>query len=217
MIRQALFGLIGLGLGIAAPALAQDANARAGQVDGQLVLEAQGHQFFVALPAWFAQNEDMTLDDQELIISGDKNSTRFEILPKGQNADSWTHMYGARIVLEPERDLAEYRSAAAYGYALTCHGETGQYFLADQDTDEQIAPLIFICGRFVPEAGRPGEGEIMVMAFRRTDKGIAVVYEEFRTRAFNGKDQAAWPISGPSMVERANQLLASAALEKLDN
>lgn len=201
-------------IAITAPAVAQDDAARVGQSDDQLVYEAEGHRLTATLPLWFEQ--EMTLADQEIIISGDDNSTRFEIVPAGQDADRWTYMYGARIVLEPERNLSEYRQAAAFGYALSCHGETGQVLLADADTEEDLAALIFICGQFVPEANRPGEGEIMTMAFRRTDAGIAVVYEEFRTPAFDGKDVTQWPVSPENVVTRARALLAGAELIELD-
>lgn len=203
-------------LASAGSTLAQDDSARVGQSGDQLVYEAEGHRLTATLPLWFAGGEDMTLADQEIIITGDDNSTRFEIVPGGQDAELWTYMYGARIVLEPERDLSEYRRAAAFGYALSCHGETGQVLLADEDTEDELSALIFICGQFVPEANRPGEGEIMTMAFRRTDAGIAVVYEEFRTPTFDGRDATQWPVSPENVVTRARALLAGAELIELD-
>lgn len=198
----------------AAPAAAQDENARVGELDGKLIYEAEGHRFISSLPLWF--EEDATLGDHKVIISGDDNSTRFEIVPDGEDAQRWTYMYGMRIVREPERNLSDYRQAAAYGYALSCEGETGQIFLTDADTETDTAPLIFVCGKFIPSANRDGEGEMMAMAFRRTDAGIAVVYEEYRTGTFDGKDQSTWPISGSSIVARARDLLASAELTELD-
>ncbi len=200
-----------------ATALAQDENARVGQSGDQLVYEAEGHRFTTALPAWIAVDEDLGLEDAEVIITGDDNSTRFEIVPKGENADTWTHMFGVRIVLEPERDLTVYRQAAAFGYAMSCDGSTGQFFLTDEDTPTEVSPLVFICGEFVPEANRPGEGQVMVLGFRRTDEGIAVVYEEFRTPEFDGKDQADWPVAGTALVERGRDIFAQSELTLIDS
>ena len=200
---------------LTAPALAQDENARVGESGGNLVYEAEGHRFTSVRPLWFA--EGATLEDYNVIISGDENSTRFEIVRAEDDAQTWTYMYGMRIVREPERDLADYRRAAAYGYALSCEGETGQIFLTDADTETEVAPLIFVCGRFIPSANRDGEGEMMAMAFRRTDEGIAVVYEEYRTGEFDGRDQTTWPINGTSIAARARQLLAGAELTLLDD
>lgn len=199
------------------PVLAQDANARVGQSGDQLVYEAEGHRFTTALPAWIAVDEDLGLEDAEVIITGDENSTRFEIVPAGENAETWTYMFGVRIVLEPERDLTEYRQAAAFGYAMSCDGATGQFFLTDADTETEVSPLVFVCGEFVPAANRPGEGQVMVLGFRRTDEGIAVVYEEFRTPEFDGRDQSAWPVSGTALVERGRNILAQSELTLIDS
>lgn len=218
MLNLARIVIVSAGLALPSlPALAQDAAARVGQSGDKLVYEAEGHRFTTALPAWIAVDEDLGLEDAEVIITGDDNSTRFEIVPRGENAETWTHMFGVRIVLEPERNLTEYRQAAAYGYALSCNGETGQFFLTDADTDEEVAPLVFICGQFVPEANRPGEGQVMVLGFRRTDEGIAVVYEEFRTPEFDGTDQADWPVAGTALVERGRDIFAQSELILIDS
>lgn len=215
-MRLKLLTLAALVLPLAsAPALAQDETARVGQSGEMLVYEAEGHRLQTILPAWFALEQETGLSDQEVIVTGDDNSTRFEIVPEGQNAQDWTYLYGARIMLEPERDLVQYRQAAAFGYAMGCNGAKGQFFLTDEDTDADIAPMIFICGEFAESANRPDQGEILAIAFKRTNAGIAVIYEEFRTPAFDGKDPAAWPVTGEYLVARARALASGAELVEI--
>lgn len=200
-----------------APVAAQPADplpvAQAGNV---LQLDAVGHRFALPLPDWLRSAERLSGDVLPLVEAsfvGDASQALLEIYPKGQTDADWTTLYGARITLEASRPLADYRSAVMYGYSQTCKPELTGFFQFGEDEGDTPAALGFVCGAYLDRLeGYAGKGEVMVMAFRKTDKGVAIVYQEWRGPAFDPSKPATWPVATEALQARAEQLQAEATL-----
>jgi hypothetical protein len=185
-----------------------------------LVLTTVGHQFSLPLPDWLTPAERLSGNVAPLIetsFRSDPSQALLEIYPKGQSPEQWTTLYGARITLEASRPLADYRSAVMYGYSQTCNPKLSGFFQFGEDNGDDLAALGYVCGAYLDRlAGYEGQGEVMVMAFSKTEKGVAIAYQEWRGPIFDPSDPTTWPVSTDVLKARAEQLQAEAALSLAD-
>lgn len=223
---MAFFGrsahILGLVLAVAStPAGAQTASEPPlTEAGNALVLETIGHTLSLPLPDWLTPAERLSGDIAPLVNTtfvSDENQALLEIYPKGEDTTAWTQLYGARITLEASRPLTDYRQAVMFGYSQTCKAELTGFFQFGEDDGDTLAPLGFVCGAYLDRlAGYAGQGEVMVMSFRKSDKGVAIVYQEWRGRAFDPSNPATWPVETAVVQARAAQLQAEATLALAD-
>lgn len=204
-------------LALMAPALAQSvAPAPLERQGDMLVLDTHAHRLSLPLPDWLSA-EALTAADPttqfETAFAADDRQALLEIMPKGESRLDWQTLYAARITLEPERALTDYRRATMIGYAQLCQPELTAFFQLGEDQGETLAPLGFVCGAFLNRlAGYAGHGEVAIMAFKRSDAGVAVVYQEWRGDAFDPTNPATWPVPTATVEARAQALQAEAEL-----
>jgi hypothetical protein len=218
--RRMLAGLA-LTLLVAAPALAQVVTEAPLVEEGNaLVLTTVGHTFSLPLPDWLTPAERLSGNIQPLIetsFRSDPTQALLEIYPKGQSPEQWTTLYGARITLEASRPLTDYRSAVMYGYSQTCNPKLSGFFQFGEDNGDDLAALGYVCGAYLDRLeGYEGQGEVMVMAFSKTDKGVAIAYQEWRGPLFDPSNPETWPVGTDVLKARAEQLQAEAALSLAD-
>lgn len=216
-----LLGVLVASSALALPAVAQaTTEAPLTEAGNALVLDALGHNFSLPLPDWLSSAERLSGNVWSLVDStyrADENQALLEIYPKGETQALWKTLYGARITLQASRPLTDYRNAVMYGYSQTCKPELTGFFQFGEDEGDNLAPLGFVCGAYLDRlAGYAGEGEVMVMSFRKSDKGVAIVYQEWRGEAFDPSDPATWPVSTEVVEARAKQLQDEAALTLAD-
>lgn len=219
--RKMLAGVVLSGLLTMVPAFAQVVTeAPLVQEGNTLVLTSVGHEFRLPLPDWLTPAERLSGNVQPLVettFRSDPTQALLEIYPKGQTAEAWTTLYGARITLEASRPLTDYRSAVMYGYSQTCNPKLSGFFQFGDDEGEALAPLGYVCGAYLDRlAGYAGQGEVMVMAFSKTEKGVAITYQEWRGPLFDPSQPATWPVSADVLKARAAQLQAEATLSLAD-
>lgn len=185
-----------------------------------LVLTTIGHQFTLPLPDWLTPAERLSGNVQPLVetsFRADPTQALLEIYPKGETPEQWTTLYGARITLEASRPLADYRSAVMYGYSQTCNPKLSGFFQFGEDDGETLAALGYVCGAYLDRLeGYQGQGEVMVMAFSKTEKGVAIAYQEWRGPLFDPSKPETWPVSTDMLKARAEQLQTEAALSLAD-
>ncbi|MHA6689505.1 hypothetical protein [Devosia sp. A449] len=218
--RMLLAGLA-LGLMTTLPALAQVlTEPPLTEAGNGLVLASNGHEFTLPLPDWLSPAERLSGNVQPLVevsFRADAKQALLEIYPKGESAEGWSTLYGARITLEAGRPLEDYRSAVMYGYSQTCHPKLSGFFQFGEDDGEKLAPLGYVCGAYLDRLeGYAGQGEVMVMAFAKTEKGVAIVYQEWRGTLFDPSQPRTWPVSTEVLQARAEQLQSMATLRLAD-
>lgn len=204
---------------LAAAAVAQTVGpppvSRAGD---RLALQALGHRFLIPLPDWREAAEHETLEEVEALFASDARQALLEIVPKGQDLADWQTLYAARITLEPERALDDYRRAVMFGYAQSCQASLTGFFQFGEDQGEVLAPLGFVCGAFLDRLeGFAGRGQVAIMSFKRTPNGIALVSQEWRGNAFDPTNPGTWPVPTTTVEIRARQLQDEAVLELAGN
>ena len=182
----------------------------------QLLLDTLGHKFALPLPDWLSSAERLSGNVKPLFdatFRSDENQALLEIYPKGETEALWKTLYGARITLEPSRPLSDYRNAVMFGYSQTCKPKLTGFFQFGEDEGDNLAPLGFVCGAYLDRlTGYAGEGEVMVMSFRKSDKGVAIVYQEWRGKAFDPSDPKTWPVATDVVEARAKQFQADSVL-----
>lgn len=204
-----------------APAFAQVVTEAPLVEEGNaLVLTSVGHKFTLPLPDWLTPAERLSGNVLPLIetsFRSDPTQALLEIYPEGQTSEQWTTLYGARITLEASRPLTDYRSAVMYGYSQTCNPKLSGFFQFGEDNGDDLAALGYVCGAYLDRlAGYEGQGEVMVMAFSKTEKGVAIAYQEWRGTLFDPSKPETWPVSTDVLKARAEQLQAQAALSLAD-
>lgn len=219
--RARFLGVLIASAALAAPALAQLATEPpVTEAGNAFVLDAIGHSFSLPLPDWLGSDERTSGNAWSRVDStyrADDIQALLEIYPKGETQALWKTLYGARISLEPSRPLSDYRSEVMAGYSRTCEPRLTGFFQLGADDGDNLAPLGFVCGGYLDSLrAYAGEGEVMVMSFRKSAKGVAVVYQEWRGKAFNPADPATWPVATGVVEARARQLQADAALTLAD-
>jgi hypothetical protein len=191
-----------------APPLTQDGSA--------LHFDAVGHRFSIPFPDWLTAAERLSPDIVSLVEAtyfADDKQAFIEFFPRGETLNNFTTTYAARITNEPGRSLEDYRRATIFGYSRACNPDATGVFLFGEETPDFFPALAFICGAYldtIPEL--KGQGEVMVSVFRKTDAGIAVIYQEWRGPAFGTYDPATWPVTPEALEARANELQSQAVL-----
>jgi hypothetical protein len=192
----------------AGPAVIQDGAA--------FHFDAVGHRATIPFPDWLTAQERLSPDVASLVEANyydDGKQAFVEFFPKGQSLENWTTTYSARITQEPGRSLEDYRRATIFGYSRACQPDATGMFMFGEETADFFPALAFICGAYldtIPEL--KGMGEVMVSVFRKTDKGIAVIYQEWRGPAFDPYDPTGWPVDAAAFQARADELQAEATL-----
>jgi hypothetical protein len=202
------------------PAWAQTAPAAESlpvtQEGPNLHFDALGHRFTVPMPDWLSAAERLSPDVLALIESGsyaDERQAFVEFFPKGQSLEDWQITFAARITLEPDRSLEDYRRASMVGLSQACKPEATGFFLFGEETPDFFPALGFVCGAYRDDIDKlRGQGEIMVSVFRKSDAGIAMVYQEWKGPAFDPSDPSTWPATAETIQLRADQLQADATL-----
>jgi hypothetical protein len=219
--RMALALAASLALAAVVPAIAQQAAPPPVIERGNsLVLQALGHDYAVPLPDWLTPAERLSgnvLPLVDPVYNADPKQSLLEIYPKGETPENWTTLYAARITLDAGRPLTDYRSAVMFGYSQTCKPELTGFFKFGEDQGEVLAPLGFVCGAYMDNlASYKGQGEVMVVSFTKTAKGVAIVYQEWRGPAFDPSDPKTWPVDAERLKQRAEQFRTEPALTLAD-
>lgn len=218
-MKSAILVLLALSLG-ATPAFAQiRSEAPLTQENGMLRLDAMGHRLALPMPDWLAADgAESALDQVETTYVAEDGQALLEIYPNGESEALWTTLYGARISRdEQERTLADYRAALMMLHANSCEPSLTGFFQLGPDDGDNLAPLGFVCGAYRDQyTAFRGLGEVMVASFRRSDTGVAIIYQEWRGTAFDPSDPASWPVATAVVEARAAQLQAEVTLSKAD-
>jgi hypothetical protein len=184
---------------------------------GVLLLDALDHELALPLPDWLAP-DGPAIERVSTNYVADDGQALLEIYPKGETEALWTTLYGARVSRdEKERTLADYRAALMTLHANSCRPDLTGFFQLGPDDGDNLAPLGFVCGgyqeRYTTFAGL---GEVMVASFRRSDTGVAIVYQEWRGKSFDPRDPSTWPVKTEVVEARAAQFQAEVRLSKAD-
>lgn len=201
----------------ASPALAED-RPTLGRDGVNFSFTALGHRFVLPTPDWLAPAERLSPDLLTLLQSntyGDATQAFVEFFPKGQSVEDWTTTYAARLTLQPGRSLDDYRRATMYGYSQICKEEALGFFNFGEETDTFFPALGMACGAYKDNGKLRGLGEVMVAVFRKTDTGIAMIYQEWKGRAFDPSDPTTWPVDAKAFQARAKELQDVVVLEKV--
>lgn len=186
----------------------------------QLVLEAMDQRMVLPMPDWLSEEQRKDGDVRahlEATYIADETQALLEIYPKGESQALWSTLYGARLTRQTNVSLVDYRAAVMSAYARNCKPELTGFFQLGPDEGENLAPLGFVCGSYLDTlSGYQGLGEVMVVSFRKSDKGIAIVYQEWRGKSFDPAQPASWPVATQTVEARANQLNSAAQLSALD-
>lgn len=204
-------------------ALAQASKSQASKSQAPITQEgasfhfdAAGHRFSVPFPDWLTAAERLSPDVMGLVESNyysDPLQAFVEFFPKGQSLDNWRTTYAARITLEAGRSLEDYRRASIFGYSQACKPEATGVFYFGEETADFFPALGFVCGAYRDDIeALKGQGEVMVSVFRKTDAGVAVVYQEWKGPAFDPSNPTTWPVTTDALQARADQLQADAKL-----
>ena len=218
-MKSAILVLLALSLGTA-PAFAQiRSEAPLTLENGMLRLDAMGHRLALPMPDWLAAGgAENALDQVETTYLAEEGQALLEIYPNGESEALWTTLYGARISRdEQERSLADYRAALMMLHANSCEPSLTGFFQLGPDDGDNLAPLGFVCGAYRDQyTAFRGLGEVMVASFRRSDTGVAIIYQEWRGTAFDPADPSSWPVATAVVEARAAQLQAEVTLSKAD-
>ena len=207
--------LLVLALLAASPALAEEAPVL-GRAGVNLSFEALGHRFVLPTPDWLTPAERLSPDLLQLVESntyGDATQAFVEFFKKGESVDNWTTTYAARLTLQPGRSLDDYRRATMYGYSQICKEEALGFFNFGEETDTFFPALGMACGAYKDNGKLRGLGEVMVAVFRKTDTGIAMIYQEWKGRAFDPSNPKTWPVDAKAFQARAKELQDVVTLE----
>ncbi len=202
-------------MALGAPVMAQDIAVT--QDGARFNLDAVGHRFSVPLPDWLTAAERLNPDVMSLVehnTYADPQQAFVEFFPKGETFEKWTTTtYAARVTLDKQRSLADYRDASIAGYSKSCNSDLAGSFMLGKEDGPVFPPLIFVCGAYLDSIAKlRGQGEVMLSVFRKTPSGVAVVYQEWRGNAFDPSNPDTWPVSRAALEARAAELQKDASL-----
>jgi hypothetical protein len=210
MMTNAKFLLAGLLLVLLPPAVqAQDGASMppVAEQDGALTLDRLGHRLTLPLPDWLEAPSGPIETLTEIRYLSDARQALVEIRPKGETEALWNTLYGARITLDAELPLTAYRAAVMAGYAATCRPQSTGFFQLTPDSGETLAPLGFVCGGYREDlTGYAGLGEVAILSFKKTGTGVAIIFQEWRGKAFDPGKPETWPVPTDVVQARAGQL-----------
>lgn len=188
--------------------------------NGQLVYEALGHRLSWPVPGWLQGLGATTETLGDLVsadISGSDDQANLELFPKGESEAYWTTLYGARITAPGDMPLTQLRQAVVNVYARACKPETVAVFQLEPDNGDVIPPLGFMCGSYLDGVRAfAGKGEIMVVGFMRTERGVGMVYQEWRGDAFDPGDSSTWPVRPEVIEDLVAQFKSEVSLQPAD-
>ncbi|HTN63311.1 MAG TPA: hypothetical protein VL147_17450 [Devosia sp.] len=211
MMTSAKFPLAGLlmVLLLLPAAQAQDATTLPplAETDGMLTLDRLGHHLVMPMPDWLETPSGPIEKQVEIRYLTDARQALVEIRPRGETEALWSTLYGARITLGAELPLTAYRAAVMASYAATCNPQNTGFFQLTPDTADTLAPLGFVCGGYRDDlAGYVGLGEVAIMSFKKSQAGVAIVFQEWRGKAFDPGKPETWPVATDVVQARAGQL-----------
>lgn len=213
--RNLFSSLLFAGLALTSPAWAQEA-APLSEANSALVLKSLGQTLTFPTPDWLTADEQASGAVTPLVeVAYRPEETRavLEIMPKGETEANWTTFYGVNLIADPARTLVRAREQVVASRSRTCNPSAAAFFQLGQDNGDEIAPLGFVCGAYgSTSAAFAGKGEIMVVAFKKSPAGIAMVFQEWRGPAFDPGTPATWPIPTTQVEARARQLQAETSL-----
>lgn len=212
--------LIAVCLLFVAPVYAQGlGDAPLSEVDGQLALDALGQRLVMPMPDWAADTKSLVeLSDKALArYSEDESQAQLELYRAGENEKFWTTMYGARLSTRASMSLQDFRTSVINVYAQGCDPDTIALFQLEPDEGDVLPPLGYVCGAYADHIiDFVGEGEVMIMGFYRSEVGIGMVYQEWRTPRFDANKSDTWPISPDEIEARIAQLKEQVSLLRAD-
>lgn len=202
------------------PALAQvEGSLPFTRADGHLVLQTLGQTLTLPVPDWALE----TTSEAEL---AELVSTRFleesgqahlEIYRRGEGEAFWTTLYGARISNQTDMSLADFRSVVINVYAQSCDPEAVALFQLEPDQEDILPPVGYVCGAYLEGfTDFEGQGEVMVMGFYKSPKGVGMVYQEWRGEAFDASDPASWPVEAQAVQDYMARLKTEVTLTAAD-
>ena len=202
------------------PALAQvEGSLPFTRADGHLVLQTLGQTLTLPVPDWALE----TTSEAEL---AELVSTRFleesgqahlEIYRRGEGEAFWTTLYGARISNQTDMSLADFRSVVINVYVQSCDPETVALFQLEPDQEDILPPVGYVCGAYLEGfTDFEGQGEVMVMGFYKSPKGVGMVYQEWRGEAFDASDPASWPVEAQAVQDYMARLKTEVTLTAAD-
>lgn len=219
-LAAAVWGAL-LGLMLGCPALAQiRSEPPLSDRDGGLVLAAQGLELWMPPPDWLDEAGQQSGAIRPLVDAvfrtGD-TAALLEIYPKGEGEALWTTLYGARLSQANGSGLKQYRAAVMSGFARNCTPALTGFFQLSPDEGDVLAPLGAVCGAYDPRLrAYQGLGEIMVMSFRQEGDVVALVYQQWRGKAFDPADSASWPVDAGTVEARARKFQTELRLTAAD-
>jgi hypothetical protein len=203
-----------------APAFAQGlGDAPLSEVNGQLALDALGQRLVMPMPDWAEGATTLVeLSDRALARYTEADGqAQLEMYRAGENEKFWTTLYGARLSTRASMSLQDFRSSVINVYAQGCDPDTIALFQLEADVGDVLPPLGYVCGAYADHIiDFVGEGEVMIMGFYRSEVGIGMVYQEWRTPRFDAAKTETWPISPDEIEQRITQLKEQVSLLRAD-
>lgn len=210
----ALVAGLAAALPVAATETASPVLSRAGE---QLALEALEQRLLMPAPDWLAAGAEIDPNAPETLLEADAQEVSLLLYPRAESEAFWTTRVGARLSLDGNANLKAYRDVVIIGYAQICRPELTAFFQLSPDQGEELAPLGFACGGYNDRlSGYQGKGEVMIMRFLKTARGVGVVYQEWLGPAFDPATPASWPVDTALIERRVAQFEAEVALGLVD-
>jgi hypothetical protein len=189
------------------------------RADGHLVLETLGQRLTLPVPDW-AQEATSDAELAELVSTRfleESGQAHLEIYRRGEGEAFWTTLYGARISNQQDMSLADFRSVVINVYAQSCNPETVALFQLEPDQEDVLPPVGYVCGAYLDGfTAFEGQGEVMVMGFYRSPKGVGMVYQEWRGEAFDASDPTTWPVEAEAVEAYMARLKSEVSLTAAD-
>lgn len=208
----------GLVAALATPALAQaDAASSLRADNGHLAFAALGHTLTLPLPSWVPEDAVGTLEETSSVRLTDLGGQlHLELYPRGEGEAFWSVHYGVHLVSRDNPMLAQFRSTIIDIYASTCRPDSVALFQLEPDNGDQLPPLGIVCGAYLDLPGYAGKGEVMIASFAKTEAGMAMAYQEWRSDAFDATDSTSWPIPAELIEGRFEQFKTGLTLQRAD-
>ena len=210
-----------LGLAASHPASAQ-VRSEPPLVDdaGGLALESHGYRLWLPAPDWLdasAQQSGAIRPQVNAVFRDAEREAVLEIYPGQETEALWNTLYGARLTIGTDLTLKSIRSTVMAGFAGDCRRELTGFFQLSADDGDNLGTLGMVCGAYDPRLSTiAGLGEITVMSFHRDGNVVALVFQQWRGKAFTPSDPATWPVPTKTVETRARQLQAEPRLTRDD-
>jgi len=217
----AAMAMLLLGLATSYPASAQ-VRSEPPLVDdtGGLALDTHGYSLWLPAPDWLdasAQQSGAIRPQINAVFRDADREAVLEIYPGQETEALWNTLYGARLTIGTDLSLKAIRRTVMAGFAGDCRREVTGFFQLGADDGDNLGPLGMVCGAYDPRLSTvAGLGEITVMSFRREGDVVALVFQQWRGKAFVPSDPATWPVPTKTVETRARQLQAEPRLTRDD-